>query len=91
MPMREAAIHFMLGAIVVCCAVAGTFFLRFWRKTRDRLFGLFSLAFWILALNWAALAFTRTDELQTWLYAVRLLAFLVILYAIVDKNRARAG
>jgi hypothetical protein len=91
MPMRELAIHFMLGAIVACCAVAGTFFLRFWRKTRDRLFAMFSLAFWVLALNWTALAFTRTDEMRTALYAVRLLAFLVILYAIADKNRARAG
>jgi hypothetical protein len=71
--------------------VAATFFLRFWRKTRDRLFGLFSLAFGVLALNWAALAFTRTDEIRTWLYGVRLVAFLVILYAIIDKNRARAG
>ena len=90
MPMHELVIQFMLGAIVACCAVAATFFLRFWRKTRDRLFGLFSLAFGILAMNWAALAFTRTDEIRTWLYGVRLVAFLVILYAIIDKNRARA-
>ena len=91
MPMRELVIQFMLGAIVACCAVAGIFFLRFWRKTRDRLFGLFSLAFWVLAGNWAALAFTRADEVRTWLYAIRLVAFLVILFAIIDKNRARAG
>jgi hypothetical protein len=91
MPTRELVIHFMLGAIVACCAVAGAFFLRFWRKTRDRLFAMFSLAFWILAANWAALAFTRTDEIRTALYAVRLLAFGVILYAIVDKNRSPAG
>jgi uncharacterized membrane protein YcjF (UPF0283 family) len=91
MPMRDLAIHFMLGAIVACCAVASTFFLRFWRKTGDRLFGLFSLAFGVLAMNWVALAFTRTDEMRTWLYAIRLGAFLVILYAIVDKNRAKAA
>ncbi len=32
-------------------AVAGTFFLRFWRKTRDRLFILFALSFFLMAAN----------------------------------------
>ena len=89
--MPEYTIHFMLGAIVTCCVVAGTFFLRFWRKTRDRLFGMFAAAFWILALNWVALAFTQKDEIRTALYVVRLLAFVVILLAILDKNRSRAA
>lgn len=88
--MKEQAIHFMLGAIAMACVVAGSFFLRFWRKTGDRLFGLFGLAFGVLGLNWVALAFTQGDELRLMLYAVRLLAFVVILVAIIDKNRARA-
>jgi hypothetical protein len=89
--MRENAIHFMLGAIVVACAVAGAFFLRFWRKTRDRLFAMFSAAFWLLAVNWAALAFTSRDEpFRNALYGVRLFAFVIILLAIVDKNRSGA-
>ena len=82
--------QFLLGATVMGCAVAGLFFLRFWRKTRDRLFALFSLAFWLLAANWLALAFTTRDEVRTALYVVRLIAFLVILFAIYDKNRAAA-
>lgn len=82
--------QFLLGATVMGCAVAGLFFLRFWRKTHDRLFALFSLAFWLLATNWLVLAFTTRDELRTALYVVRLVAFLVILFAIVDKNRATA-
>ena len=90
--MKEQAIHFMLGAIVMACVVATLFFLRFWRKTGDRLFGLFGLAFGVLAVNWVALAFFGGDEtIRTLLYAVRLLAFVTILVAIVDKNRARAG
>ena len=89
--MKETAIHFMLGAIAMSCVVAASFFLRFWRKTGDRLFGLFGLAFGMLGLNWVALAFTRGDELRLMLYAVRLLAFVVILVAIIDKNRARAA
>ena len=87
--MNQALLnHFFLGAIVLSCGVAGLFFLRFWRKTRDRLFALFAIAFWTLGLNWLALAFTNQDEVRTFLYVIRLAAFVLILYAIVEKNRA---
>ena len=89
--MDDRAIHFMLGAIVMGCVVAALFFLRFWRKTGDRLFALFAAAFGLLAVNWVALAFMSGDEtLRTLLYGVRLVAFVMILAAIVDKNRAGA-
>lgn len=82
--------QFVWGAIVMACATAGLFFLRFWRKTGDRLFAIFALAFWILGVHWFVLAWTNQDrkELQVGLYAIRLLAFLLILFAIIDKNRA---
>lgn len=80
--------QFLLGAIVICCAVAGVFFLRFYTQTRDRLLLIFGIAFWVLGLNWLALAFTQADEVRTWLYVVRLLAFSFILFGIIDKNRA---
>ena len=83
--------QFLLGGIVMGCAVAGLFFLRFWRRTGERLFLIFGVAFWTLGLNWLALAFTQQDEVRTWLYAVRLVAFLLILFGIWDKNRPRAG
>ncbi len=76
------------GAILMGYAVAGLFFLRFWRDTRDRLFLIFAIAFWILGLQRVALALTRDMmETQTELYLIRLFAFLLILGAIVDKNR----
>lgn len=81
--------NFFLGMVVACCAVAGLFFLRFWRKTNDRLFAIFAIAFWILGLNWLALVFINQDEVRTALYLVRLLAFVLILFGIVDKNRAQ--
>ena len=86
--MQSHLYEFVLGALVMGCSVAGLFFLRFWRKTRDRLFAIFAGAFWLLGANWFALAFTEVDEVKTWLYAVRLLAFILILFAIIDKNRA---
>jgi hypothetical protein len=67
---------------------AGLFFLRFWRHTHDRLFLLFAGAFWLLSLSWLGLAlFDPTDETRPYVYAIRLLAFLLIIVATIDKNR----
>lgn len=76
------------GALVMGYFVAGLYFLRFWRDTRDRLFGIFAAAFWLLAAQRVALALTTdpTGE-QVVLYVIRLLAFVLILAAIIDKNR----
>ncbi len=47
----------LAGALAMGFGVAGLFFLRFWRKTRDRLFALFALSFFVMALNRVVLAF----------------------------------
>jgi uncharacterized membrane protein YcjF (UPF0283 family) len=78
---------FVLGAVATLAAVAGLFFLRFWRRTADRLFLIFACAFFLMGANWTMLAFTVQDEVRTLLYVLRLLAFLLILAAIIDKNR----
>lgn len=81
--------QFLLGAICMAFAMAGLFFLRFWRATGDRLFILFSLAFFILAANRIGFSFAVEQSVKgDWLYGVRLVAFLLILLAIVDKNRS---
>jgi hypothetical protein len=77
------------GAIVMGYAVAALFFLRFWRETGDRLFLIFAGAFGVLGLQRLALALSHEMiEEHPGLYLVRLFAFLLILGAIVDKNRA---
>jgi hypothetical protein len=76
------------GALFTGYSVVALFFLRFWSSTRDRLFAMFSAAFAILAVQRLALAITRSAvEDQSALYLLRLLAFILILVAIVDKNR----
>jgi hypothetical protein len=78
------------GAIAMGYAVAGLFFLRFWRQTRDRLFLIFAISFWLLGAQRLALALTaEIVESHTGFYLVRLFAFLLILLAIVDKNSGR--
>jgi uncharacterized membrane protein HdeD (DUF308 family) len=77
------------GAIIAAYAIAGLFFLRFWTETADRLFGIFAIAFWMLGVQrlLLALQLDPTDG-HVWVYLLRLLAFVLILGAIVDKNRA---
>lgn len=82
-------LDFLNGVAAAGCLGVGLFFLRLWRETRDRFFALFGLAFWILALNWIALLWAAPeDEHRHYFYLIRLLAFLLIIAAIVDKNRS---
>ena len=79
------------GALTMGYAIASLFFLNFWRKSHDRLFAMFSAAFGILAVQRPTLALiTDMQGETTWLYALRLAAYLLMLAAIVDKNRAPA-
>jgi Family of unknown function (DUF5985) len=92
MKIAATAVQLIPGAIVMGYAVAGLYFLRFWRQTGDRLFLIFAIAFWLLGLQRLALALSaETAETHTGLYLVRLFAFLLILLAIVDKNRVKDG
>ena len=76
------------GALAMSSWVAGLFFWKFWKESRDRLFLFFSLAFWVLSLNWFGLALIPdVAETRHYVYAVRLVAFLLIIVGIVDKNR----
>ena len=76
-----------MGTVAMGCAIAGLFFLRFWKETKDRLFLSFTLAFFMLTINRTLLGFTPyTNETTPDLYLLRLSAFLIILFGILDKN-----
>jgi uncharacterized protein DUF5985 len=76
------------GVLFTGYFIAGLFFLRFWVTSRDRLFAMFAAAFWMLALQRVLIAITRNwIEDQSLFYLIRLLAFTIIVVAIVDKNR----
>jgi hypothetical protein len=84
-------IPFLAGAVSAGFLVAGLFFLRFWRKSRDGLFAAFAIAFWLLGLNQALLTFSSVPaEERTWLFLLRLAAFVLILAAIWRKNAGAA-
>lgn len=77
---------FLSGLITMGHATAGLFFLRFWRKTGDRLFAWFAFAFWLLGTIRVLIAFQQDPTEEHYLYWFRLVAYLAILLAIVDKN-----
>ena len=80
---------FLLGVIVTASLTAGAFFLKFWRQTGDSLFLAFATAFIIEGLNRIGFLFVaHPNEGHPAIYLVRLLAFLLILAAIIRKNRA---
>ena len=80
---------FLSGAVTMGFAVSSLFFLRFWLRTREGLFGAFAAAFALLGLVQALLTFTNIPvEERSGLYLVRLAAFLLIIVAILGKNRA---
>lgn len=79
----------LLSGIIACGAfVIALHFLKFWRRSGDRLFALFAAAFAVFAADAVSLGLTARDaEVRVVLYMLRLVGFALILAAIVDKNR----
>jgi hypothetical protein len=90
--MGGGVIEFLSGAVTLGFIIAAVFFLRFWRKTADRLFLAFAIAFLLLALNQALAQWLgAADERVGYAYLLRVIGFVLILAAIVDKNLSRRG
>jgi hypothetical protein len=77
----------LIGAIATTCFMSSVFFLRFWRRTKDRFFLFFAVSFFLEGANRILLGATHNDEQEPFIYLIRLAAFLIILFAIIDKNR----
>jgi hypothetical protein len=79
---------FVSGLITMGFLISGLFFVRFWARTRDLLFAAFAAAFWLLAINQALLALSDLPvEEKSWMYLLRLAAFVIIITAVALKNR----
>jgi hypothetical protein len=78
---------FLTGAIAMASFVVALLFLRFWRGTRDRFFLLFATAFAVEGAGRSASAFLWLNDENPVLYAVRVMAYGLILVAILQKNR----
>ena len=77
----------LTGATAMGWLLAGLFFFRFWRQTRDRFFLWFALSFWLETANRVALGLSGTSEGSPVIYLLRVIAYGLILYAVWQKNR----
>jgi len=83
---------YLAGALTLSFLIAALFFLKFWKKTGDRLFVYFAIAFVLFAVNQVATSILENDmERAGYAYILRVLGYLMILFAIVGKNRATPG
>jgi hypothetical protein len=81
--------QFLWRALTMGSAAVALFFLRFWIVGRERLFLFFALAFAALSVHWFGLGIVNpTAESRHYLYVLRLVAFLLIIAGIVDRNRS---
>ena len=79
----------LIGGVATASIVAGLFFFRFWRTTRDRFFLFFALSFWIEGVNRLVLwHWVGPNEDAPGYYLIRVIAYGLIIAAIIDKNRA---
>lgn len=82
----------LLGAIAMAAFTIALIFIRFWRTTRDRFFLFFAAAFALVGVGRIVLGVVpHSDDQTPVIYLIQLLAFVVILYAVVDKNRRTRG
>lgn len=85
-------IEFLSGAVTLGYLLAAAFFLSFWRKTADRFFLTFGAAFVLFAFNQGlAYALAVVSEPASWVYALRVLGFALIIFAIIEKNLKASG
>lgn len=83
---------FLHGATWICCWIASVFFLRFWSASRDRFFVFLAVAFALFGLQWLSVELVYWEShSRVEPFVLRLIAFVLILLGIVDKNRRAAG
>jgi hypothetical protein len=76
------------GAVIMGYAVASVFFLKFWRRTGDRLFLAFFASFLLLGAVPLLTAWLNIPrEEQSAVYLLRAAAFMIIIVAIMINSR----
>ncbi|HET6881684.1 MAG TPA: DUF5985 family protein [Pirellulales bacterium] len=91
---------FIEGMSAMACVVISLFFLRYWKTTSDRLFLIFAIAFILMCITRLVASALSIGQANVdagsvvhhgYVYTLRFLAYLLILAAIIDKNRPRGA
>ncbi|HZV99805.1 MAG TPA: DUF5985 family protein [Methylophilaceae bacterium] len=78
----------LIGAIAAASLIIAMFFLRFWVNTHDRFFLFFGLSFGLESINRVMqVVIVDWRESSPACYLIRLVAYGLILAAVLDKNR----
>lgn len=86
--MRLPPPSFFSGIIMMGTLVTGLFFWKFWKKTYDKLFLYFALAFFIMSFERILLGYLGVSkEISPLIYLIRLGAYSLIIIAIYRKNQ----
>ncbi len=82
---------FISGALMLGLFSIGIVFLRYWKETGERLFFYFAIAFLLMSVERVLLEVTDPmNEARSFVFFLRLGAFVLISAGIVDKNRKRS-
>lgn len=79
--------QFFAGCIFFGFLIVAGHFLKFWKSTGDRFFLLFAIAFALCGFERICVSLFIGVTTVSYIYILRLIAFCVIIGAIVDKNR----
>jgi hypothetical protein len=91
-------IELLSGISLATFGASGLFFLKFWLTSREKFFLYFSFAFWLLSIERIALMIVHESEhavrnaiteANSWVYLIRLLAFIFIVFAVLERNRKK--
>lgn len=85
--MASPLYSYLSGTIMGFALIISLFFFKFWRKSTERLFLMFALAFLLFGIERTFLFATRPSELRLEIYLLRLVAFSLIIYGVYEKNR----
>ena len=82
----------LMGATAALSLVISLFFLRFWRNTRDRFFLFLSASFALQGIDRLLLqgSWGGPEEISAQ-YTLRILAYTLILAAVLYKNKIEQG
>lgn len=89
---------FLAGVTMATFLASGLFFLKLWKAADDRFFAFFAIACALLSVERVVALFVQgvldtstspPPESSSWIYLIRLLAFAMIVVAIVSKNMHR--
>lgn len=79
--------HVLLGAVIMGDVIAALFFVRFWKRTDDRLFLFFAASFIAIAVSRVVVdEYIPPVGYEPFGYMIRVLSYLFIIAGILYKN-----